>query len=137
MLESKQLDRDEVAGPPETSGRWPGAEGSRFYVLSELIVMSRSSTQIAMPAKKLSPYHPSQPEPDIPPFDISAIADVEHDKPSGDDERLPTVSFMSVSRNGGAKDLRIGAQGSQRQVCGISTSYLGMLDIWVRDICRR
>lgn len=101
MLESKQLDRDEVAGPPETSGRWPGAEGSRFYVLSELIVMSRSSTQIAMPAKKLSPYHPSQPEPDIPPFDISAIADVEHDTPSSDDERLPTVSCMSVSRNGG------------------------------------
>ncbi|OXM77301.1 galactose dehydrogenase [Cryptococcus neoformans Bt63] len=53
--------------------------------------MSRSSTQIAMPAKKLSPYHPSQPEPDIPPFDISATADVEHNKPSGDDERLPTA----------------------------------------------
>lgn len=52
-----------------------------------------------MPVNKLPPYHPSQPEPNISSFDISAIADAEHDKPTGDDELLPNVSGMSVSFN--------------------------------------
>lgn len=105
--------------------------------LSGLVVLFQSSAQIAMPAKKLPPYHPSQPEPDIAPFDISTAVDAEHDKPAGDDELLPKVSRMVSHGMTGAKDLRIDTQGCQRQDCSISASYLGMLHIWLRDICRR
>ncbi|KJE01371.1 galactose dehydrogenase [Cryptococcus gattii NT-10] len=44
-----------------------------------------------MPVNKLPPYHPSQPEPNISSFYISAIADAEHDKPTGDDELLLNI----------------------------------------------
>ncbi|WVW85973.1 hypothetical protein I302_108011 [Kwoniella bestiolae CBS 10118] len=37
----------------------------------------------------LSPYHPDQPEPEIPPFDIDSIPDEDIDKPSGNEELLP------------------------------------------------
>ncbi|OCF74151.1 galactose dehydrogenase [Kwoniella mangroviensis CBS 8886] len=37
----------------------------------------------------LSPYHPDQPEPSIPPFDLSTIPDEDIDHPSGNDELLP------------------------------------------------
>ncbi|KAK8853070.1 hypothetical protein IAR55_003771 [Kwoniella newhampshirensis] len=39
----------------------------------------------------LSPYHPSQPEPDIPPFVLSTVPDEEIDKPRGKEEILPTT----------------------------------------------
>lgn len=55
-----------------------------------------------MPVNKLPPYHPSQPEPNIRSFDISAVADAEQDKPAGDHGLLPNVSRMSVSRNEGS-----------------------------------
>ncbi|WWD19481.1 hypothetical protein CI109_103941 [Kwoniella shandongensis] len=39
----------------------------------------------------LSPYHPSQPEPNIAPFDITNVPDEEVDKPQGEREILPTT----------------------------------------------
>lgn len=64
---------------------------------SSSFVLSKSSHRVSMPVNKLPPYHPSQPEPNIRSFDISAVADAEQDKPAGDHGLLPNVSRMSVS----------------------------------------
>ncbi|WWC71838.1 uncharacterized protein I206_105797 [Kwoniella pini CBS 10737] len=52
-----------------------------------------------MSSLPLPPYHPDQPEPSVPSFDIDSIPDEEIDHPSGNEELLPKVLKSPDDRN--------------------------------------